>query len=180
MGALTEYVEEGLALAIALANRHSTERQGTAAGPSHATAGVVLRVSDPVVLDEMAAHLREVLAAPRPDQAGPLINQLFRAHHAAPELAPDVLGHWRLHLHPRGASREALDMVKAASGLAWLVDGGRWQALKDCLATRCDDYFLDLSPGTTRRYCSRTCANRVNSHLHRRRHPTSGNDIPSP
>ena len=180
MDGLTEYVEEGLALAIALANRNSSQRRGAAAEPSHATAGVDLRVGDPVVLDSMAAHLREVLAAPRPEQAGPLINQLFRAHHAAPELAADALGHWRLHLHPRDASREALDMVKAGSGLAWLVDGDRWQTLKHCLATRCDDYFLDLSPGTTRRYCSRTCANRVNSHLHRRRHPTSADDIPRP
>lgn len=169
MSALTDYTEEGLALAVALANVGSRNRQGNSASPTQALAHVPVRIGDPDGLQRAAHQLRLILAAEAPVQAAPLINRLLRHQQARPELAPDPAGHWRLHLHPRGASAEALDLVKAASGLAVLIDEGRWAIIRQCNADRCDDFFLDQSRNTTRRYCSRTCANRVNAHLHRQR-----------
>ncbi|SER06841.1 CGNR zinc finger domain-containing protein [Microlunatus flavus] len=169
MGVLSEYSDEGLLLAVALANAGSACRRGDVAQPGLPINGVVVRTEGAEELALAAAQVREILAAPTPGRAAELINRLLVAQQARPELAPDQDGRWRLHLHPRGASAAALDLVKAATGLAVLVDEGRWGTIRACGAERCDDLFLDQSRNLIRRYCSRVCANRVNAALHRRR-----------
>ena len=168
MTALNEYTEEGVVLAVALANIGSRDRRGDTALAAQATTHVPVRIDEPA-LQFAAQQLRQILAEGTPAKAAPLINRLLRQQQARPELAPDPAGHWRLHLHPAGASAEALDLVRAASGLAVLVDEDRWATIKQCGAERCDDFFLDQSRNSARRYCSRTCANRINAQLHRQR-----------
>lgn len=172
MAALNDYTKEGLVLAVALANVGSRNRRGDTASPAQALAHVPVRIGEPA-LQLAAQQLRQILAEGTPEQAAPLINRLLRHQRARPELALNPAGRWRLHLHPAGASPEALDLVKAASGLAALIDEGRWATIKQCSADRCEDFFLDQSRNATRRYCSRTCANRINAQLHRQRQ-TSG------
>jgi len=170
MTAIATYLKQGLGLALALANSVSPYRQGMKVSPGTSVDGVrSIRITGAATRARVAVELRAVLDAREPRDAGPLVNELLRTYDARPELTRDDDGSWRLHLHPPAADREALDAVKAASGLAVLIDEQRWQDLKQCGASACDDYFLDESPNSTRRYCGRTCANRNAARAHRER-----------
>lgn len=177
MTAVAAYFEEGVGLALELANSLSRYRQGLEVSPDALVKGAVaVRVADTAASARVAARLRAAVDAREPSDAGPLVNEMLRTYRARPELVQDDDGAWRLHLHPPAADLEALDAVKAASGLAVLMDEQRWRDLKQCGASSCDDYFLDESPNSTRRYCSRTCANRnaAQAHRDRRRHESGG------
>ena len=156
------YFEEGLALALSLANLGSTYRRGVPVSHREASVAGSVRVTDPQALQHLAQRLRTVLTQPDPATAAALLNELFVEQRAAPQLALEE-GHWRLHLHPAHSTDVALDAVKAASGLAALLDQDGWTTLRVCAASRCDDVFHDQSRNRGRRYCSRTCANRVNA-----------------
>ncbi|WP_432537874.1 CGNR zinc finger domain-containing protein [Kineococcus arenarius] len=159
MRALTAYLDEGVTLALAAANTLSAHRQGA-----------LLKRDD--FADEMSAlgrRVAEVLHAPDAGKASELLNVLLAEAAAAPVLARDDAGRWRLHLHSAHADQPSRQMVKATAGLAALVDDDEWDAIKQCAAERCDDFFYDHSRNRSRRFCSRTCANRVNARLHRDR-----------
>lgn len=173
MTAVAAYFEQGLGHALELANSISRHRQGLKVSATASVEGAVgIRTTDRAARARIAAKLRAVLDAREPRDAGPLVNELLRTYRAQPELVQNSDGVWRLHLHPPAAELEALDAVKAASGLAVLMDEQRWRDLKQCSASACDDYFLDESPNSTRRYCSRTCANRNAAQAHRDRRRT--------
>jgi hypothetical protein len=169
MTTVAAYFERGVALALELANTASEHRRGQDAVFSADRVSRTARVADPRVLARFAVKLRAVLEADEPRQAGPLINELLDTYSARPVLTPDKQGDWRLHLHSPDADLEARDIVKAASGLAALIDDGRWHDLKQCASKACDDYFLDESRNKSRRYCSRSCANQVSARAHRER-----------
>jgi predicted RNA-binding Zn ribbon-like protein len=156
------YFEEGLALALELANLSSAFRRGTPAQHDAPVAAATTRITDPDALHDLAARVRAIVTSPGPAEAAGLINGVLAEHRAACELALTA-GRWRLHLHPADSSGAARDAVKAASGLAVLIDGDGWTTLRVCAASRCDDIFRDQSRNSTRRYCSRTCANRMNA-----------------
>lgn len=59
--------------------------------------------------------------------------------------------------------------ARAARGLAELVIAYGIERLHMCSADDCLRAVVDVSRNGTRRYCSRTCANRTNSRRHRRR-----------
>lgn len=175
MTAIAAYFDQGMVLALDLANSASGYRRGTKAGSGASVKGQIgLRITDPATRARVAVKLRAVLDTRDPHDAGPLVNELLHTYRARPELIRDGEGAWRLHLHPSTADVEALDAVKATSGLAVLIDEQRWQNLKQCGASACDDYFLDESPNNTRRYCSRTCANRNAARAHRDRRRRDG------
>jgi predicted RNA-binding Zn ribbon-like protein len=54
-----------------------------------------------------------------------------------------------------------------ARGLAELAAGAGAERLGFCAADDCQAVYADTSPRGARRYCSRTCANRVNVRRHR-------------
>jgi predicted RNA-binding Zn ribbon-like protein len=162
MSSLTTYFTEGLDLAIAFANLTSRQRSGILA-PYPPTPKATMRVRDPATLSALSEQVRAIVTQSDPAQAAPLLNSLLRQHRAAPELAADPSGHWRLHLHPADSDAEGLDAVKAAASLAELMDRNEWGTLKTCAAADCDDLFLDRSRNHARAYCTRTCANRINA-----------------
>lgn len=163
MSSFTAYFDEGLTLALALANVISRERHGLPGCPQDALYAVAVRVSEPVAVRRLSERLRAIAAQQNPAKAVPLLNRLLVDYEAAPELALESPGRWRLHLHPVHATAETLDAVKAASGLAALIDRDGWGTLKGCVASRCEDLFHDQSRNSGRRYCTRTCANRINA-----------------
>jgi len=175
MTAFNAYFEQGVALAVDLANLVSAHHRGSRVVEEERRAPASVRVVEPQSLQHLARRIRAIVTASNPAAAAALLNELFTEHRAAPQLAPDGPHwraapqlapdgpHWRLHLHPENSTDEALDAVKAASGLAVLLDQDDWAILKVCAASRCDDVFQDHSRNRTRRYCSRTCANRMNA-----------------
>ena len=156
------YFEEGLSLAVDLANLSSAFRRGAPATHDAPVAARTTRITDPEALHDLSGRVRAIVASPGPAEAAALINGVLAEHAAAPELALTA-GRWRLHLHPTDSSVASRDAVKAASGLAVLLDADGWTTLRVCAASRCDDVFRDQSRNSTRRYCSRTCANRMNA-----------------
>lgn len=162
MTVFAAYFEEGLALALHLANHASGYRRGAPAAQDVLPPAGGTRVTDPESRHGLARRMRTIVTSPGPAHAAELINGLLAEHRAAPELAPEA-GCWRLHLHPADSTDAALDAVKAATGLAVLLDQDGWTTLRICAASRCDDVFRDQSRNSTRRYCSRTCANRMNA-----------------
>lgn len=169
MTGFAAYFEDGLALALHLANLRSACRRGVPVSHRESPEGTGVRVTEPQALRHLSEQLRTIVTEPDQGAAAALLNRLLAEHHAAPQLAPDS-GHWRLHLHPARSTNEALDAVKAASGLAALMDQHGWTTLKVCTASRCEDVFQDQSRSRTRRYCSRTCANRINAEHSRANH----------
>jgi hypothetical protein len=79
-------------------------------------------------------------------------------------------GDAELTLGPAGGSRAADWFgARAARGLAELVIAHGIERLHMCSADDCLCAVVDVSRNGTRRYCSRTCANRTNSRRHRLR-----------
>ncbi len=161
MTSFTAYLDEGLTLALALVNNISQERHGLPAHPR--SRAVSVRVDEPAAVRRLSERLRAIVEQQEASKAVSLLNKLLSDYEAAPELGLEAPGRWRLHLHPVNATAEALDAVKAASGLAALIDQDRWGTLKSCAASHCDDMFHDRSRNNGRHYCTRTCANRINA-----------------
>lgn len=161
MNMLTVYFDEGAQVAVELANARSPFRRGVAVEPDPTASAP---------LWSLQTALRGILDADEPAAAATGINALLHAAAAAPMLEADPEGRWRLHLHSPHADEISRMAVKAATGLATLLDDDAWHTVKSCAAERCGDFFLDRSRNASGRYCSRTCANRVNARLHRRSH----------
>ena len=169
MRALTAYLEEGVTLALSMANALSTYRQGVRATyqPSVGTEQQDAVTSQDI--SHVEQQLRDVLTGAAAADASKKLNELLHEAAAAPILIDDGQGRWRLHLHSARATTISRLTVKAAAGLAALMDDDEWTSIKQCAASHCDDYFLDRSRNHSRRFCSRTCANRINAHLYRTR-----------
>jgi predicted RNA-binding Zn ribbon-like protein len=99
----------------------------------------------------------------------------------ATALNPLLAGDWRLQPAERGwvlgpagePSLAAWFGARAARGLAELVLAYGLDRLHVCRADDCLCAVVDVSRNATRRYCSRTCANRVNARRHRGRTSTA-------
>jgi predicted RNA-binding Zn ribbon-like protein len=91
-----------------------------------------------------------------------LVNRLLADGDALPQL----LRHdeWDYHLHATSPQAPLADRMAVEAAMAF-VDVVRQQELGRllvCDADDCDDVLVDLSKNHSRRYCSTTCANRVN------------------
>jgi predicted RNA-binding Zn ribbon-like protein len=149
------------------------------------------RETDP---EEKLTGLAEVEAllaqAPEPAPAGrcdveamralrPRLLAAFEApsFEALAEALNPLLGDWRLQpagagwaLGPAGdETRAGWFGARAARGLAELALAYGLERLHLCRADDCLRAVVDVSRNGTRRYCSRTCASRVNARIHRRR-----------
>lgn len=91
-----------------------------------------------------------------------LVNRMLREARALPQLVAH--DDWGYHLHATPAQAPLADRMAVEAAMA-LVDVVRQQELdrlSTCGASDCDDVLVDLTKNRSRRYCSTSCANRVN------------------
>ena len=107
------------------------------------------------------------------DDAVRLVNTLLRDANALPQL----LKHdgWEYHIHATSPDAPLADRmaVDAAMAFADLIRFGELGRLRYCAAGDCEDVLVDLSKNRSRRFCSLTCANRVNVAAYRSRRSAS-------
>ncbi|ODA90275.1 hypothetical protein ATY41_10635 [Leifsonia xyli subsp. xyli] len=161
-------------LALDLANGLSQWRRGRLASSVlvHDTdVGVLVqRLPDSMRLRRLRRELRAVFAAKTLAEACGILNGMLAGAGANPVLVIGPTGRWQLRLRSTRPDPLSRTAVNTATALAELVgDESGWDGLRRCSAERCDDYFLDRSRNASRRYCSRTCANRMNARSFRRR-----------
>ena len=106
------------------------------------------------------------------DQAAALVNALLREASALPQLVKH--GGWDYHIHATPADAPLADRiaVEAAMAFADVIRSGQLDRLRACAASDCGDVLVDLSKNRSRRFCSTTCANRVNVAAYRTRRST--------
>jgi predicted RNA-binding Zn ribbon-like protein len=107
------------------------------------------------------------------DEAVSLVNEQLREASALPQLVRH--DGWGYHIHAMSpdaplADRMAVDMAMA---IADVIRTGQLARLRYCAADDCDDVLVDLSKNRSRRFCSLTCANRVNVAAYRLRRSAS-------
>ena len=91
-----------------------------------------------------------------------LVNEMLQEAGALPQLVAH--DDWGYHLHATPAQAPLADRMAVEAAMA-VVDVVRLQALdrlSTCSADDCDDVLVDLTKNRPRRYCSTSCANRVN------------------
>lgn len=91
-----------------------------------------------------------------------LVNDLLLRHSALPQLVRH--DGWPWHLHAAGPDAPLADRmaVEAAMAMVDVVRQGELERMRRCAAPSCDSVMVDLSRNSSKRYCSTTCANRVN------------------
>jgi predicted RNA-binding Zn ribbon-like protein len=91
-----------------------------------------------------------------------LVNQMLREAGALPQLVTH--DDWGYHLHATPSQAPLADRMAVEAAMA-VVDVVRLQQLdrlSTCSADDCDDVLVDLTKNRSRRYCSTSCANRIN------------------
>ena len=91
-----------------------------------------------------------------------LVNRMLREAQALPQLVTH--DDWGYHLHATPSQAPLADRMAVEAAMAF-VDVVRQQELdrlSTCGADDCDDVLVDLTKNRSRRYCSTSCANRVN------------------
>lgn len=103
------------------------------------------------------------------DAAAALVNALLRERTALPQLVKH--DGWDYHIHATSPEAPLADRmaVEAAMAFADVIRVGELARLRTCAAGDCDDVHVDLSKNRSRRFCSVTCANRVNVAAYRQR-----------
>lgn len=103
------------------------------------------------------------------DEAAALVNTLLKEASALPQLVKH--GGWDYHIHATSADAPLADRlaVEAAMAVADVIRSGQLDRLRACAADDCGDVLVDLSKNRSRRFCSTTCANRVNVAAYRNR-----------
>lgn len=91
-----------------------------------------------------------------------LTNELLRRHSALPQLVRHDGWPWHLHATLPEAPLADRMAVEAAMAMVDVVRQGELRRLRRCAAEDCDAVLVDLSRNSSKRYCSTTCANRVN------------------
>ena len=107
------------------------------------------------------------------DDAVRLVNTLLRDANALPQLIRH--DEFEYHIHATSPQAPLADRmaVDAAMAFADLIRFGELGRLRYCAAGDCDDVLVDLSKNRSRRFCSLTCANRVNVAAYRSRRSAS-------
>ena len=107
------------------------------------------------------------------DDAAELVNALLKEAGALPQLVKH--DGWDYHIHATSPDAPLADRmaVDAAMAFADVIRVGEFGRLRVCAADDCDDVVIDLSKNRSRRFCSLTCANRVNVAAYRSRRTAS-------
>lgn len=100
------------------------------------------------------------------------VNRMLREARALPQLVAH--DDWAYHLHATSSQAPLADRmaVEAAMAFVDLVRQQELERLSTCGADDCDDVLVDLTKNRSRRYCSTSCANRVNVAAFRARRGT--------
>jgi predicted RNA-binding Zn ribbon-like protein len=103
------------------------------------------------------------------DEAAAVVNTLLKEANALPQLVKH--GGWGYHVHATSPEAPLADRmaVDAAMAIADVIRSGELERLRVCAADDCQDVLVDLSKNRSRRFCSVTCANRVNVAAYRHR-----------
>src|ERR1700729_231518 len=103
------------------------------------------------------------------DQAVQLVNTLLRDANALPQLVKH--DGWEYHIHATSPDAPLADRMAgdAAMAFADVIRTDELARLRSCAALDCEDVLVDLSKNRSRRFCSLTCANRVNVAAYRSR-----------
>jgi predicted RNA-binding Zn ribbon-like protein len=103
------------------------------------------------------------------DDAVRLVNALLRDANALPQLVRH--DEWEYHIHATSPEAPLADRmaVDAAMAFADLIRFEELARLRHCAAADCENVLVDLSKNRSRRFCSLTCANRVNVAAYRSR-----------
>jgi predicted RNA-binding Zn ribbon-like protein len=107
------------------------------------------------------------------DEAVTLVNTLLADANALPQLVKH--DGWDYHIHATSPDAPLADRmaVDAAMAIADVIRVGEFGRLRVCAADDCADVLVDLSKNRSRRFCSLTCANRVNVAAYRSRRTAS-------
>ena len=107
------------------------------------------------------------------DEAVILVNTLLADASALPQLVKH--DGWDYHIHATSPEAPLADRmaVDAAMAFADVIRVGEFGRLRVCAADDCEDVVIDLSKNRSRRFCSLTCANRVNVAAYRSRRTAS-------
>jgi predicted RNA-binding Zn ribbon-like protein len=107
------------------------------------------------------------------DEVASLVNALLKDANALPQLVKH--DDWDYHVHATSPDAPLADRmaVDAAMAFADVIRSGELERLRVCAADDCDDVLVDLSKNRSRRFCSVTCANRVNVAAYRSRRSVS-------
>ena len=107
------------------------------------------------------------------DEAVALVNTLLADANALPQLVKH--DGWDYHIHATSPEAPLADRmaVDAAMAIADVIRVGEFGRLRVCAADDCEDVVIDLSKNRSRRFCSLTCANRVNVAAYRSRRAAS-------
>lgn len=128
------------------------------------------RAHDQAELDAVR-RLRPLLARlwhATKDEAAELVNMLLRDANALPQLVKHDDWDYHVHATPPQAPLADRMAVDAAMAFADVIRADELARLRVCAAD-CDDVLVDLSKNRSRRFCSVTCANRVNVAAYRSR-----------
>jgi predicted RNA-binding Zn ribbon-like protein len=114
--------------------------------------------------------LRELLTADR-DRAAELVNAMLADAGAVPQLVRHDGLDWHIHAVPGDAPLDRRVVVETAMAMIDVIRADELSRLSLCADDRCGGLVLDLSRNRSRRFCSRTCANRnAVAYRARRRH----------
>jgi predicted RNA-binding Zn ribbon-like protein len=103
------------------------------------------------------------------DEAVGLVNTLLRDASALPQLIKH--DGWEYHIHATAPDAPLADRMAVDAAMAFgdVIRVGELARLRLCAALDCADVLVDLSKNRSRRFCSLTCANRVNVAAYRSR-----------
>ena len=116
----------------------------------------------------LRARLARVWAMAKDEAAG-WVNAELRQAGALPQLVKHDGWDYHLHATPPDAPLAVRMAVEAAMALADVIRSDQLARLRVCAADDCDHVLVDLSKNHSRRFCSLTCANRVNVAAYRQR-----------
>jgi predicted RNA-binding Zn ribbon-like protein len=162
--------EEALLAAASLVNAELVDisvLEALLAG--HRRAGDISRdESELDAIRALRAWLRALWTLPLKD----LVDEVNRMLHTAGAV-PQLVAHdgWDYHVHGTPVEAPLTDRiaVETAMALIEVVRQGQLSRLQECAADDCAHVLVDLSKNRSRRYCSVTCANRVNAAAFRSR-----------
>jgi predicted RNA-binding Zn ribbon-like protein len=127
-------------------------------------------------VQELRPKLRRIWEAGE-DEVVEIVNTLLRESNALPQLVRHDGWPYHLHATPSDAPLATRMAVEAAMAFVDVVRQEELDRLSTCGADDCDDVLVDLTKNRSRRYCSTSCANRVNVAAFRARRgggPTPG------
>ncbi len=123
--------------------------------------------ADVVAVRALRGRLLDAFLATDEASLAEVLNPLLAAGASAPQMSDHEGTGWHLHLAPAAAGWAEWLGGRCAVALALLACEYGVERLGACDAAGCGAVYADVSRGGSRRYCSRTCATRVNVARHR-------------